>query len=174
MATYVGGLRARLVHDNVFDTIRGGLDDLGWFDAGRQHQPINVIAEPTAAATEVPLNTVSVSTSGTDGTDAEMGSNMIEDRTTFYVDIYGESDVLGKHLAYDVRDILRGKVPSIGRTRPVIDVRDLTSPANPTIAVCDVDDVIVDRSISFQQPWQRHWWVVRFDVVDPYGDEEDS
>lgn len=174
MATHVGGLRARLVHDNAFDTIQASLLALGWMGAGRQHLPLNFVPDVVPPTVEVPLNTISLTSTGTDSDDLEMGSNWAEDRTTFYVDIYAESAALGRHLAYDIRDILRGKVPSIGRERPVVEVRDLAGPdPSVIVAIVEVLDVVVDRSMAFSQPWQRNWWVVRFDLSDPYGDEDD-
>lgn len=174
MTTLVGGLRARFIHDSTFETLRAALDALGWFDSGRRHLPINLI--PTAAEwdAEIPLNTVAVSSTNTSGEDAELGSNLIDDRTVFYVDIYAQDDALGKHLAYDVRDLLRGKMPSIGRARPVLDVLDLSQVPPAPVTIAEIDNVVVDRANSFARDWEKHWWVVRFDVLDSYGDELDD
>ena len=42
---YVGGLRVRLIRDNILAMLEQGLTDLGWFDEGRKHKPVTLIED---------------------------------------------------------------------------------------------------------------------------------
>lgn len=174
MSTYVGGLRYRLVVDSVYETVRASLAALGWFDAGRQHAPINLRPEPVDWDEEVPPNTIAVSASISSSEPAEMGSNLEDETHAFYADVFAENDSLGRHLAHDLRDILRGKFPSIGRGRPSVQVFDMTVDPPVPLFYVDIDNVVADKAVAAAHPWQRHWWAVRFDVLDSYGDEDDA
>lgn len=174
MSIYVGGLRARLIGDSLFEMVRASLVALGWTGTNRQHLPLNFVRDQLDSDVEVPLNTLGVSEARVDDVDLEMGSNYTEDRWSFYVDFYAENDAVGRHLIHDVRDILRGKIPSIGRSRPVLEVVDYTQAATPTAFVCQLERIEVDRAVDFPQPWRRFWFSARVDVVDVYGDENDT
>lgn len=172
--TVVGGLRARLIHDAAFDLVRNGVEELGWTDANRRHRPVTFRARAVEWDEEVPFNTISVSQTDHSSSDAEMGSNLTEERWTFYVDLYAEDDSVGTHLIHDIRDVLRGKMPSIGRDRPIMDILDRTQATPVSLFICDIENVIVDRANDFPKSWQKHWYVIRFEVVDAYGDETDT
>jgi hypothetical protein len=76
---------------------------------------------------------------------------------------------------YDVRDILEGRMPSIGRVAPIIPIYDYrTTPTPPLISTAHIDFVSVDRGVQYVKPWQRNWWSVVFLLSDTYGDEDDS
>lgn len=171
MTTYTGGFRARLVSDSVYHLIKDSLTSLGWLNAGRHHKTITVRNEPVSEREEIDWNTVVVSETHTTDNDAELGSNLGDITTTFYVDFYAENEAIGKELIHDVRDILKGRMASIGRTFAVLKVYDwsLTTPAQ--IFYCDIEDVVVDQAKDFPKPWQAHWWACRFSVVDNYGGE---
>lgn len=171
MTTIVGGLRTRLIKDSAFQVVQASVAALGWMDTGRRHTPVTFRATPVPFDEQVPFNTVSVAAAGMRSEEAEMGSNLSDDTHTFYVDLYAESDDLGTHLIYDIRDILRGKMPSIGRGAPVLPVSDYNHATPTVIFTCQIEDVMVDRANDFPKPWQRYWYVCRFDVVDTYGDE---
>lgn len=173
MTTYVGGLRDRLIHDSLFLMVRDSLTALGWFDPSADYQPITLVPEMLEPNEPIQLNTIAVSASNAGDSDAEMGSNLSENRITYYVDIYAEAEALGAHLKGDVRDILRGKMPSIGRTAPAVAVMDLTQAVPTQIFTCEIENLVIDRAPTFTQPWQRFWWVIRFELVDTYGDEDD-
>lgn len=175
MTVVVGGLRARLIRDSAFTMLRDSVDALGWRDAGRRHKPVLFRAEPVPWDEEVPLNTVAVSQTDVSGDEVELGSNLSEDRWTFYVDLYAEDESVGTHLAHDIRDILRGKIPSIGRNQPLLPVYNLAGETPEDVLFnCEIEDVLVDRANDFPKSWQRYWYVVRFIIVDYYGDENDS
>lgn len=119
-----------------------------------------------------PIEINSIVVTGGDAVDdpLELGSMATEDRVTYYVDFYGEDESIGLDVSGDIRDILRGKIPSIGRTQstiPVYDYRDAT----PGIAFyCDLENVLVDRGRGFTQPWMRYWFSVRVELIDEnYG-----
>lgn len=174
MSTYVGGLRVRLINDSMFQLVLNGLGALGWFDTGARHRPIVMIAEPVRWDEEVQLNTVAVTSTNTTDDELELGSNAAENRHTFYIDFYAEDDSIGRHLIHDVRDVLRGKFPSISRSRPILPVYDFTLATPVETFVCEIENVLVDRAHDFPRAWQRHWFTVRCDVVDVYEDENDD
>lgn len=170
--TVVGGLRSRLIFDSTFKVVNDGLTALGWFGAGRHHQPITVIPEEVNTAIEVPMNTLAVSDENVSDTPQEMGSVLAEFTRYFYVDFFAESDELGKHVIGDVHDILEGRMPSIGRAYPIIPVYDFRMGASPTVMfACDVMSVRTERAHMFNQPWLRHWWSVQFQLIDYYTNE---
>lgn len=167
----VGGLRTRLVFMSFQEMLRTSLEQLGWFDDGRKHQPINFITRPPDWAETVAFNSIAVTLEDVSDIDAELGSNLSEDRWTYSVDIYCEKDSVGIHLINDIRDILRGKIPTIGRSGPTLPVWDYLAATPTPIFNCDIERVTVDRARNFPKAWQQHWWAARCDVVDTYGDE---
>lgn len=165
---YTGGYRQRLVSDSVYHLIKDCLDELGWFDAGRDHLPITVRTTSVDQDESIAFNTLVISETNTNDDDAEMGSNLGEIVTVFWVDFYGENESLAKELIHDVRDILRGRMPDIGRTREDLPVFDWGLATPTQIFACDISDIVVDQARDFPKPWQRHWWTCRFDVTDEY------
>jgi hypothetical protein len=174
--TIYGGMRQRLIKDSLYNMVHDSLDALGWFDAGRAHIPINMISKPiddegrpVGEGTPIPQNTLSLVPGDLDDEEWEMGSALAEHTWIFYVDFYAQNDAWGLHLIGDVRDILAGRHPDIGRDRtnfPVYDYRQATPPIE---FYCDIEEVIVDRAQDFPKPWLKHWYVCRFMVVDFYG-----
>jgi hypothetical protein len=175
MTTYVGGFRARLVLDNLYNMLYSSLDELGWFDSAREHKPINFTPDPVdEEATEVPINTLALSDEDLDSEDEEMGSNYASHSWTFYVDFYAENRSLGVHLINDVKAILEGRMPSISRTYPVLEIVDLSQTPAVSIGTCEIEDVVVDKGRGFPNGWQKYWYTCRFTVVDFYGNENDA
>ena len=175
MATFVGGLRMRLISDNFFEMVRQALEDRHWFDSGRQHEPLELVRGEVQWTDPINVNTLAISDVDINDADLEMGSNYTEDTWTMYVDFYAESDSLGLDVAGDIRDILRGKIPSIGRSRPVLQVYDLTQdpvPPDP-IFYCDIEAVTMDRSHNASRVQSYHWFSISCRVVDEFGDEND-
>lgn len=170
----VGGLRSRLIKDNFHLMIREALGLLGWFDPGRQHLPINMVADSVPEGEEIPFNTLVVSAEDADDAAVEMGSNFTEDSRLYWIDFYAENDVVGEHLIFDVRDILRGKIGSIGRSAPVLRVLDLTTADRDLLFHCELEDIGVARAHNFPERWRRHWYSARCVIVDAYGDESDA
>ena len=164
-----GGKRDRLIRDAVATTIRDALTDLGWFGTGRRHQPIvwrdEAVTEVTA---EVPLNTITVASEDMSDVEAELGSLLSEDRWPFWVDFYAESEDVGKEVIGDVRDIMRGKHPTVGRDAPVVRVYNVFEdpvPLDP-VFVLEVENVEIDRGRETTRPFEQFWFACSFDVVD--------
>lgn len=166
----VGGRRTRLITIAFHAMITDSLDALGWFNTGRDHQPLSIIVRPNDWDETVGFNSLAITIEDAFDNEAEMGSLLTEDRWTFTIDVYAEDDAVGIHLINDVKDILRGKMPSIGRGGPIFPVADITVGPDP-IFHCDIERVVVDRARGFTKAWQQHWWACRCDVVDTYGDE---
>lgn len=168
---YVGGLRARLIKDSVHSTLRTSLSALGWFTPGASHSPVTLLAEPVAVDTEVPFNTLAISDEVSTTDEIEMGSRLSDVPWTFFVDFYAENDSIGLHMIRDIKDILEGRFPSIGRNAPIIPVYDYTLATPVQIFVVEVEDVRVDKAHDFPQPWLRHWRECNFTIIDTYEDE---
>ncbi len=169
--TYVGGLRARLIHDSVYAMLHDALDQLGWFDAVASRSQITFLSDALPPDVEVPFNTLALADEGETGDDVELGSQLQETRWEMWVDFYAENDSLSLHLIRDVKDILQGRMPSIGRTRPVVEVYDYTLATPVVIFNVEIEDVLTDRAKGFPQPWLRAWRACGFTVVDTYDDE---
>lgn len=174
MATPVGGLRLRLIQDNLINMIQDSLESLGWFDDGRQHMPVEVVEEVPDWDEPILPNKIAVMLESIDDIEAELGSNMTEERHNCFIDVYAEDDAVGMHLSNDLRDILRGKMPSIDRGWSHFAVFDLTEATPSELFKCQFEDVRWDRGRNFSEAWLKHWFVVACDVVDRYGDEDDS
>lgn len=175
--TYVGGLRARLVHDNVYNLVNDALEELGWLDADRQHMPITVLAKQVDHDEQVRPNIVCVTVEDVDEAPVELGSQLTEHLWFYYIDIYAEDEVLGLHLATDIKDILNGRMSqTVTRGGPDIEIYDLTQSAATPIVAFDVsiETVQMNRARFFDKPYQKHWYAVSFHVHDFYGSEDDD
>jgi hypothetical protein len=175
--TVVGGLRTRLIFDNLYNLIKDNLTQLDWLngDGSRRHSPIHFVVESQDITTEIPINTLTLSDENVASTPWEVGSQFTEDTRYYYVDFFAESDPVGKHLIGDVRDILLGKYASLGRVAPELDVWDLRNNGQPTQVLfsCTIIDVRVDRAHGYREPWLRHWYSVQFGLLDYYTSDAD-
>jgi hypothetical protein len=173
MANVVGGLRARLIKDNVVNMIEDSLNSLGWFDANRSNMSLIVVDESVEESEEVKPNIISVTEEDVYDFDLELGSNLAEFNWQYYVDIYAEDTAVGLHLATDVRDILQGRFStSTGRDRTSVPVYDLRMATPELLFYVDIDGVFLSRSRVSYKPHHKFWWVVGFSVVDEYGSED--
>ncbi len=175
MTIYVGGLRDRLITENLRNLIEDVLDSLGWFDSGNQLrlQPLTVISTPVDSSTEIEPNIVSVVAEDSDSFEAEMGSLLSEFRSSYAVDIYAEDDATGKHLAGDVRAILEGRFASLGRVGTEVEVYDLTQATPTVIFTIDLENISMGKQRFYNKPYEKFWWTIVFDVVDQYATDED-
>lgn len=155
-----GGLRDRMVHESVLRAIEADMASRGWFNTGRWHDPITVIDEYPDDADEVAINTISISMGDADGYRVEMGSQMESHEQTLFVDIYAESDALGRHIVGDIYEYLK-KVKRI----QVFDYRQ-TPPTAEFWAHVEDDDIIKRRGRTVTQAWKKHWYVIAFTVTD--------
>jgi hypothetical protein len=174
MTVIVGGLRARLIRESLFNTIHDALAGLGWFDAGRQHEPITFLSAPVDDREEIRFNTIAIADADISSLDWEIGSVFSEHSWTLYVDIYAESNALGMQLAHDIKDILQGRLPSVGRNEPSFNVYDYRDATPSMFTTCQIDNVMVDRAQGFAEPWRRWWYSVGVTVLDYYGTEDDG
>lgn len=176
--TVVGGLRSRLIFDNLFYLIKDNLTTIGWLngDGSRRHQPVNLVVEAQDLTTEVPINTLSISDENVSSEPWEIGSQLTQDTRYYYVDLFAESDPVGKHLIGDVRDILAGKFASLGRTAPVLEVYDLRNNGQPNtlLFTCDLIDIRVDRAHGYREAWLRHWYSIQLALLDYYTNDADT
>lgn len=176
-----GGLRSRLVLDSARIAIIAALEDLGWFDATiydnppgmRRHQPVHYIAKPATWDSEVVLNSFAVTSEDVSDDDIGLGGD-IEDTTRCYIDLFAQDDQFGMHLAADMRDILCGKLPSIGRSGPFVDVYDFRAATPFAFTTVEVADVRIDRAANTTHPWQDYWYMVRYDLIDEYAEEHEG
>jgi hypothetical protein len=173
VTTYVGGLRARLVHDSVYRKLYDALDALGWFTASTTRSQVTFNSEPLAPDIEVPFNTVTLADEDDRGEEIELGSTLQELRWQMYVDFFGENEAISLHLIRDVKDVLQGRMPSLGYSQPNVDVYDYTLATPVAIFTVDIEDVFTDKARDFPQPWLRYWRTCGFTVVDTYKDEYD-
>lgn len=172
MPAIVGGTRARLVRESLYNMLYDALEDLGWLDlVGRDHATIHFTGRVVDRLTEIPVNTAVLSDEGRNDIGWELGSNMTESSWTYFFDFYAEDDALGKDLINDVRDILGGRMSSLGRNDPSFLVYDYRQATPPAIFRCQLEDIVVDRAHDFPHPWLRNWYACRFDVIDAYGDQ---
>lgn len=166
-----GGLRTRLIFDSIYEQIRDGLTTLGWFDSGRGHEPVTFIPEPVVDTDEVKLNTIALAEGGMFDRDFEIGSNMAEAEYSFYVDIYAQNGDLGRHLANDIRDLVRGRHG--GRTGSGFTIYDYQMATPSSIGWLELERAQVFKEDLPTRPWQKFWYSVRFDVIDYYYGEDD-
>lgn len=174
MVAVVGGLRARFVKDSCYHMINGALTQLGWFNTSAYHSPITFVATQQDTTTEIPYNTLALADEGLSTQPGEIGSNFADHTWPFYLDFFAENDTVGLHMIRDMKDVLEGRMPSIGRTTSTLDVLDWTKATPPMLFFVDIESVRVDRAHGFAEPYLRHWYSCMFDIVDHYGDELDA
>jgi hypothetical protein len=173
-----GGLRTRLIVDSTRVAIVAALSALDWFEptiydspAGlRRHRPLRYIPKALKWDETVEPNALSISTEDTHSLPRGLGGE-VEDNLRMYVDLFVQNDELGWQLAHDVRDIVLGKMPDIGRDMPAIDIYDLRLATPAAFTQVDVEFPLIDRAESEAREWRNRWFMVRFDLVDEYHDE---
>jgi hypothetical protein len=136
--------------------------------------PVDVRVEPLDDTEEIVPNIVVISDENVDSMEAELGSNYSEYRWQYYVDVYAESQVCGRELAGDLRAILEGKLPSIGRNMSNLAVYDLSQATPSVIFNCDIEKITVDRGRFYDRSYEKFWWMISFELTDFYGDEDDE
>lgn len=155
------GLRDRFIHESVFRAIETELTTIGWFAAGRQHQPIIMIDEYPADTDEVEFNTLAVSMGDGGGVLTEMGNKAIDEEIIFFVDFFAENDAVGRHVRGDIYNFLK-RIEYL----PVLDYTDDTTPELFRVEI--QEEIDKRKPENAVQKWQKHWYVVSFSVID-YG-----
>jgi hypothetical protein len=167
MTTIVGGLRFRLVQDSFVARVNEILTYLGWFDPGRQHEPLRVITKPVPWDEPVDLNTVSITAREVTSQYVEMGSLLATDTISIAVDFFAANDAIGVHVTNDLRDGLRGRlVPGLTRRFPIYDYR-MATPAPIGHADCAVVEIL-RQIIANTETWAAHVHTVACTVQDTY------
>jgi len=165
--TVHGGLRQRLIKDSLFNLVRDGLTDLGWFEASPARRDVKMVAKLIPLTEEISPTTIAMAPLDQSERELELGSSAAEIEWEIYFDIFAENEAIGVHLAGDVKAILGGRYPDIGRTSPVLPVYDYRQATPSVIFTCDLQDISVDRALlESPRPWQQYWWQIRVVVVD--------
>lgn len=171
----VGGLRDRLIIENIRWLIEENLRLLGWYEENNTliDYSITVRSSPVEDDEELLPNIVAVSTEGTTSDYLELGSDLEEFTWNFYIDIYAEDHASGLHLCGDIKAIIGGKLPSIGRLGKTLDIYDLTMATPPVLFRVEVDKIESQRSRVYNKAFQKFWWVVGFQLTDSYLNDLD-
>ena len=171
MANVTGGLRRRLIKDNLYYMLEDSLRQLGWFNGALSRQSVTLVAEQIDARTEIKPNVIGISAEDLLSENIELGSNLDEYTWSIFIDIFAESEAVGTHLSGDIYDILNGKISSIGRTGPDFAVKDLMTEEQPFLFNCYIDGIEVARVREWEKPHMKYWWIVACDLVDTYYGE---
>lgn len=171
----LGGLRDRLIEESLHRMLKGALTQLGWLTHSNDRLDVSYEPEPLPADEAVVPNLVNVVIEGIDPEEEqELGSTLSDDTHLLYVDVYAESEAVGKQLAGDIRCILEGKMPNVGRTWPVLTVYDFTG-VDYTMATPDspvelfaviIERVRQDKAHRAGETWQRHLYSVTAELHD--------
>lgn len=124
MTVPVGGKRARFVYESLWYEIRRPLELMGWFTASTQHEAFRYSLGPIEPTESAAGNTISCQPDARVTRDWELGSNLAEHDRSFYVDVMADTRSVGLHIVEDIHDILEGRYPEYGRSRPIIPIRD--------------------------------------------------
>lgn len=169
---YVGGLRERLIKENLVAFLESGLQEIGWYDSARNHEPVSVTGDHLDPSVEIKPNIVSVSFEDEFFEDLEMGSDLQSNLHAVVVDIFAENLPIGQHLKGDVLDLMRGKFSSIS-SEPTLRVYDITQASPTYLFSCYYEDFEVERNRSFEKVHNEFWWSIAVDLVDVYLNDTD-
>lgn len=170
-----GGQRARLIKLSLYNLIKDAIEDLGWFDDGRQHEDVSFFADPIdevfdRLSIDVKPNIVTLTDEDDQIEELEMGNIAKATAWDFYIDVYAEDSAVGIALSTDIRDVLIGRHDSSvvdvqGPRLPVYDYNQAT----PTVILnCDITNVDRGRVKIWDKPWEKYWYIVHFEVEDSY------
>jgi hypothetical protein len=170
--TPIGGLRARLLHDSLQEAVKDGITALGWFDPGRSHRPIQFLNAPAAWDSEITANSMVVTARSRITDWVEVGSALSQDLVVMGVDIYGETDSFTSHIANDVRDLLRGRLP-VGPQRGSLAILDYRMATPTPLGHAVITEVRVTRvRPQTNRPYSLFWFGVDVELLDTYYDSE--
>ena len=168
MTDYYGGQRARLIKKSVYEFLKSGLEDLGWFDDGRNHESVRFEARPvtdfinTKLSEDLRPNIITLTDEDDESSELELGSSSRTFRWEFFVDIFAENPSVGIGLSTDIRDILLGLHDSnvVDDQGPVLDVYDYAQATPSVLFSCQLVDVEKNRVKVWEKPWQKYWYIV--------------
>ena len=158
--TLEGGLRDRMILESILHAIEDNMTTQGWFAAGRHHEPITIVDEYPNDDDEVAVNTIAFSMGNVYREIAELGSNATEVMIPLFIDIYAESDGLGRHVAGDIATFMQQQGGF-----PIYDY-SLSTPSSSFSVNLEENSVQTVRPARAINPWQRHWFTVTAVFVD--------
>ncbi len=160
MATLEGGLRDRMILESVLQYLKGELTTLGWFTAGRQHEPITIVDEYPPDDGDVAINTMAFSFGDISSDPMELGGPAETIRTPVFIDFFGENDGLGRHIIGDLHTI----VAKAGQ----FTVYDYTQTVPSTEFVVQLEDGTINKRKPTRavNSWQKNWYVLSFIVSE--------
>lgn len=164
--SFEGGTRLRLIKDSLALLLDNSLSSLGWYEEDRWFTPVTFIDEPLSSSDKVPVNTVSLSFEDDFSEEAELGSNMERVEWEFFVDIYAEDSSAGTHLSGDIKGLLKGKMSNLNRTKPILEVLDLTQDPSPLAFYCDLERIESAKVRESEQQHHKNYYTVGGYVVD--------
>lgn len=155
------GQNLRFINDNLRGYINTHIDSLGWNDADRFNKPVVIMEEQLEPEQMIlqskkPLepNAVSLSMEDMSFEDMEMGSDLVDQRIFFVVDIYAESVPVGTQLA--------GDLTAFAQSLAVFPVNDLSVSPSPLLFNCEIESVVAERNRLYEQKYGKYWWVITF------------
>lgn len=167
----IGGLRDRLIRDNLYNELKAGLEYLDWFDSGRQHRPVDFRSEPIGHEKEALPNIVTLSFEDHRSRDYELGSYASEHTQDVWLDVYAESYSVGMHLTGDLKALIGGRFNFTGIQGQRLSVLSLHE-ATPTHQFyVEIDRIYSDRSRVYSKPFEEFAWMINFTITDWYGTE---
>jgi len=155
-----GGLRDRMVLESILRDIETHLTSLGWFNAGREHKPITIVDEYPSDTDEVALNTIAFSLGDNRSSPTEMGSKAETLYIPIFVDMFAESDGLGRHVIGDVHT----HVAKQGQFT-IYDYSVAVPTAEFTVQV-EMASIEKRKPARAVNTWQKNWHVVSFVVIE--------
>lgn len=168
-----GGLRRRIIKDNFYYMIHDALSGLGWFSSPLtlSNYDVTLVTEQIDPQTEIKPNKIGISTEDLRSFNIEMGSNLEQYNWSIYIDIFAEDESTGIHLSGDIYDVISGKMESLGRTGPVLDVYDYLTDGEPYLFTCELENIQMERVREWDKQFNKYWWVIGCDIVDTYFGE---
>ena len=173
-----GGLRDRFIIDSFREMVRAALDDLSWFNLPKSEggdrkfkHRVSLVGDAAGEADyeldpaqPVEPNKIGIMFGQRVTEDAECGSDLSVHRWTVFIDIFAESNVLGRHLQGDIEAIVRGRLEGTSRDgQDAFPVHDWEDEDHPVLFWCDIESIQTDNPPSAAG---NNWFTVEFDVVD--------
>lgn len=165
MTTYDAGLRLRFIRDSLFYMVRESMEAAGWFENEPRRAPVELLPEPVDGSVEIVPNKVAMSTDDTTTLEWELGTDMEQLRWDVYFDVFAENESVGIHIVGDIVAILKGKMPSVGRTSSSFDVYDFRDMDEGPIFKCDLEEIDSSR-VDPTTNFNKFYWVIGCQIVD--------
>ncbi len=154
-----GGIRTRMILESVLRAIEADLTTRGWFSDG-EFAPITIIDEYPDDTDEVAINTIAVSLGESYTEPMELGARSETVTFPIFIDMFAESDGLGRHVVGDVYSYLMKN-----QRFTVYDYREATPTEEFVVQYVEHSGETrkPDRAVN---AWQKHWHVCAFSVSD--------